>query len=317
MLADADGADEDGLAFVPIFTPSSGTYLAQVSVYNNTGGNATLIAWLDFNGNGTFDAGETCQAIPPIPSSPLPQNRFLFWPSAPSTLPNGSFTYLRIRITRATNGMTNANATGYYEDGETEDYRILVDDFPLKVNLLSFGAQVTADDKVKLDWVTSGEENFNGFEVQRSADNINWTVLTTVFATGNGNQSENDYTYIDLQPLPGKSFYRLRLVSGNGKFSYSETRTVNIKKGIQQIIVSPNPANDVATLSVYSLLDTECEINIMDMNGRFVYKQTVAIHKGTNNIDLPIVKKMSSGLYLVQVRIQDDVFVEKLIINKK
>lgn len=213
--------------------------------------------------------------------------------------------------------MTNANATGYYEDGETEDYRVLVDDFPMKINLLSFDAHVTADDKVKLDWLTSGEENFNGFEVQRSADNINWTVLTTVYATGNGNPSENDYAYIDLQPLPAKSFYRLRLVSGDGKFSYSQVRTVNIKKGIQKITVSPNPAIDIANLSVYSLLDTESEINIMDMNGRFVYKQAVAIRKGTNNIDLPIVKKLSSGLYLVQVRVQDDVFVEKLIINKK
>lgn len=317
VLADADGADEDGLAFVPVFASSSGTYLAQVSVYNNTGGNATLIAWLDYNGNGTFDAGETCQAIPPIPSSPLAQNRFLFWPSAPSTLPNGSFTYLRIRITKAVNGMTAANATGYYEDGETEDYRVLVDDFPMKVNLLSFNAQVIADDKVKLDWVTSGEENFNGYEVQRSADHINWTVLTTVFATGNGNQSENNYTYIDLQPLPGKSFYRLRLVSGDGKSGYSEIRAVNIKKGIQQMSISPNPANDIASLSVYSLLDTESEITIMDMSGRLMYRQTAEVSKGANHIDLPIVKKLNSGLYLVRVRIQDEVLTEKLIINKK
>ncbi|HEV7781714.1 MAG TPA: hypothetical protein VGO58_10645, partial [Chitinophagaceae bacterium] len=68
LPANADGADEDGLAFVPLFSP--GSYLAQVRVYNNTGGNATLIAWLDFNGNGSFDPGEACQAQSPLPSSP-------------------------------------------------------------------------------------------------------------------------------------------------------------------------------------------------------------------------------------------------------
>ena len=317
VLADADGSDEDGLAFVPIFTPSTGVYLARVSVYNNTGGNATLIAWLDFNGNGTFDAGETCQALPPVPSSPLAQNYFLFWPSAPSTLANGSFTYLRVRFTKSIHGMGTANATGYYEDGETEDYRVVVDDFPLKVNLLSFDAKLTTDDKVKLEWTTSGEENFNGFEVQRSVNNSNWSVLTTVYATGNGNQLENNYTYIDLQPLPSKSFYRLRLISGNGTFRYSEVRAVIINKGIQQIIVSPNPANDVAALSVHSLLDAESEISIIDMNGRLLYPQAVKVNKGVNNIDLPVVKKLSSGLYLVQLRMNDEVFVEKLIISKK
>ena len=317
VLANADGADEDGLAFVPIFFPGSGAYLAQVSVYNNTGGNATLIAWLDFNGNGTFDAGEACQALPPVSSSPLAQNQFLFWPSAPSTLPNGSYTYLRIRITKAVNGMSGANATGYYEDGETEDYRVRVDFFPLKVDLLSFDAKLTAEDYVKLDWVTSGEENFNGFEVQRSADNSNWTVLTTMYAKGNGNPLENNYTHIDLQPLPVKSFYRLRLVSGNGKFRYSEVRAVTIKKGIQQIMISPNPASDAATISVHSLLDAESEISIIDMNGTLLYRQAVAVSKGMNNIDLPVVKKLSSGLYLVQLKIKDEVSVEKLIINKK
>ena len=213
--------------------------------------------------------------------------------------------------------MSSANATGYYENGETEDYRVVVDDYPLKVNLLSFDAKTTADDKVKLDWVTSGEENFNGFEVQRSADNINWTVLTTVFATGNGNQSENDYAYIDLQPLPGKSFYRLKLVSGDGKYRYSEVRTVTIKRGLQQIIVSPNPASDVATVSVYSLLDAESEISIFDVSGRLVYSQAVTVSKGLNKTDLPVVKNLNSGLYLVQVRIRDEVSVEKLIISKK
>ena len=317
VLADADGADEDGLAFVPIFSPSAGNYLAQVSVYNNTGGNATLIAWLDFNGNGTFDAGEACQAIPPVPPSPSAQNRFLYWPSAPTSLPNGSFTYLRIRLTRAVNGMATANSTGYYEDGETEDYRVVVDDFPLKVNLLSFDAKVTGDTKVKLEWITSGEENFNSFEVQRSADNINWTVFATVYATGNGNSLENEYAYMDLQPLPAKSFYRLRLVSGDGKFRYSEVRTVTIKNGIQQIIISPNPASNAAALSVYSLFDAEGEMNIIDINGRLLYRQTIAVSKGINNIDLPVVKKLNSGLYLVQVRVNDEVSVQKLIINKK
>lgn len=317
LPADADGADEDGLAFVPILSPITGSYLAQVSLYNNTGGNATLIAWLDFNGNGTFDAAEACQAIPPVPSSAAMQNRFLFWPSAPTPVPNGAYTYLRIRLTRAIHGMTNANPTGYYEDGETEDYTVLVDDFPLTVNLLSFNAKLLANDKVKLDWKTSGEENFNGFEIQRSADNINWAVLGTVNATGNGSPDENDYIYTDLNPLTSKSFYRLRLISGDGKFRYSEIRTITIKRGVQEISISPNPASEVATLSVLSLVDGEAGINISDMGGRTVHRQLVTVSKGMNNIDIPVVQKLNSGVYIVQVRLNQETIAEKLIISKK
>ncbi len=317
LPANADGADEDGLAYVPIFSPGAGNYLAQVSVYNNTGGNATLIAWLDFNGNGTFDTGEACQTIPPVPSSTSMQNRFLFWPSAPTPIPNGSYTYLRIRMTRAVHGMTNANPTGYYEDGETEDYTVLVDNFPLSVNLLSFNAKLIADDLVKLDWTTSGEENFNGFEIQRSTDNINWTVLGTLNATGNGTALENEYFFTDMNILPAKSFYRLRLISGDGKFRYSEVKTVNIKNGIQEITVSPNPASSMATLSVNALLNSEGLLSISDINGKLVYRQSVTLNKGVNTIDMPVVQKLNSGIYMVQVSINNETMTEKLIIQKK
>src|SRR4029079_13100132 len=80
---------EDGLSFVPIFSPASGTYLAQCQVFNNTGANATVCAWLDFNGNGLFDAAEAINPITVV-SNAATQTIPLNWPSAPSTLPFGS-----------------------------------------------------------------------------------------------------------------------------------------------------------------------------------------------------------------------------------
>lgn len=316
VLADADGSDEDGLPFVPIFDPGSGTYGAQVSIYNNTGENATVIAWLDFNGNGTFDTGEACQAQPAVPSSSSPQTRFLFWPSAPTPIPNGGHTYLRIRLTKASHSMNNTKATGYYEDGETEDYRVLVDNFPLSVNLLSFDAKLISDKNVKLEWTTSGEDNFTGFEIQRSTDNNNWTALGTVFATGNGSSSVNYYSYNDMDPLSGRSFYRLLLISGANQSRFSETRTVLIKKGIQQIIVTPNPATDKASLIINSFAAADASIDVYDVSGKFVHRQVNSIQNGINNIDLLFIARVESGIYFIKVSMNGESITEKLVINK-
>jgi hypothetical protein len=315
-LANADGADEDGLAFVPIFSPTAGNYLAQVSVYNNTGENATLIAWLDFNGNGLFDSGEACQAPPVVTSMALMQNRYLYWPSAPTSLPYGSYTYLRIRLVKASAGMTNSNPTGYYDHGETEDYRILVDSYPLKANLLSFYAKVVTSDNVELKWNTSGEENFTGFEVQRSANNSNWISIGTINAKGNGLAGENNYIYNDSNPLKGKSYYRLKLISGDGKYSNSEVRTITIQKGIQQITISPNPAKDKMNLFINSNINAQVAVTITDMSGKSVYRQYASVKKGINNIDLAVTKKISSGTYIARVVINEEVFTEQIIINK-
>jgi GEVED domain/Secretion system C-terminal sorting domain len=317
MDATGDGSDEDGLlGAVPIFSPTANNYLAQVSIYNNTGENATLIAWLDFNGNGVFDSGEACQAPPVVTSMASAQNRYLYWPSAPTLLTAGSYTYLRIRLVRASSGMTNSNPTGYYSNGETEDYRVLVDNYPLKANLLSFDAKVITADNAQLTWNTKGEENFAGFEIQRSADNTNWISLGMVNAKGNGLSGHNSYTYNDLAPLKSKSYYRLKLISGDGKNKNSEVRTITIKKGIQQISISPNPAKDKVSLFINSNVNAEVSVNVSDINGKIVYRQSGAVKRGVNNIDLAVAKILSNGTYIVRTVINDEVFTQQLIINK-
>ncbi len=317
VLANADGADEDGIAYVPIFSPGAGNYLVQVSVYNNTGVNATLIAWLDYNGNGVFDSGEACQAQPVVASMPSLQNRFLYWPSAPTTLPNGSYTYLRIRLVVTSSGMTNSNPTGYYDNGETEDYRVAVDNFPLKADLLSFNAKIITNDNVELKWNSSGEENFSGYEVQRSADNNDWNVWDFVLAKGNGLSEAVSYLYNDLRPIPGTSFYRLKLISNDGKFKYSEIRTVTIQKGIRQITILPNPASDKVSLLINTSFDATASIAVTDISGRVLHRQTALLRKGINNTDLPVINKLSSGMYFVQVEINNELFARKLIIKKE
>jgi len=202
--ASGDGGDEDGLAFVSVFDPGTQAYLVQTQVYNNTGANATLCAWLDYNGNNVFDASEGLAPIT-VGSSSSPQSFYLYWSGIVSTIPAGSFTYLRIRLTSATNGMTASNPTGYYNDGETEDYRVLVDDFLLPVTLLSFSARAINSTTVRLNWITTSEDNLAGFEIERSADGINWSTIAFVNAKGNGQTADNNYLYNELQALKGKS----------------------------------------------------------------------------------------------------------------
>src|SRR5690606_1191398 len=157
-----------------ILPPGAGSsYVVQVSAYNNSGADATMIAWLDYNGNGTFDAAEAVSPIT-VPSSSSAQNFWLFWPSSPNTFSNGQYTYLRVRITSASASMTTSHATGFFTNGEVEDYRILVDNFPLATHLLNFDA-VTQGKKVKLNWSATEDAGTLGYEIERSNDNISWS----------------------------------------------------------------------------------------------------------------------------------------------
>lgn len=213
--------------------------------------------------------------------------------------------------------MANDKATGYYEDGETEDYRVIVDNFPLRVDLLSFNAALNAADEVLLDWSTSGEENFFGFEVQRSSDNINWAPLQTLFATGNGNHDVNYYNYTDISPFSGTSFYRLKMINGDGRFRYSPVKMISLDKGIDKITVSPVPANDRASLIVRTYSDGELSLQVSDISGRIVYNRVVSVRKGENVIDLPFVQQAGDGMYFINARLNGKQETAKLLVIKK
>src|SRR5690606_1274737 len=96
-MADADGADEDAIA-TPLPDLYMGTlnYTVNVNVFNNTGADATLIGWLDYNHNGTFEALEAVQVT--VPSSAVTQNVPITWTAitVPATANNNTF--LRIRL---------------------------------------------------------------------------------------------------------------------------------------------------------------------------------------------------------------------------
>lgn len=124
------GIQDDAVTFplTPILTTDS-TYSLDMTVTNNTGQDANLYVWIDFNENGIFEGQEAASAII-IPTHIAPSQV-----TAIFNLPNvplAGTTYVRARIT--TDTLINANAgdltledtrsLGAATDGEVEDYII-------------------------------------------------------------------------------------------------------------------------------------------------------------------------------------------------
>ena len=314
--ATGDGNDDnDGLTLVTIFDPSTNQYLATAQVYNHTGANARLIAWFDYNGNGVFDATEALAPIT-IPSSTAVQSINLFWPSISSSLVSGSSTFLRVRLTSSSNGMTSANATGYYSNGEVEDYRVLVDDFPLSVNLLTFEARAIDNKTVKLNWTTIDEPGAPGSNVERSIDGINWVSIGFMNAIESAGNEQHNYTFKDIQAVKGRSFYRLKIIDADGSIKYSEVKTIDIYDIAEKVSIMPNPAKSSTTLYINSSTNVLAEVVIRDMLGKKVKVEKFQVMNGINTLALNNLNILMDGTYIVQVIMGDIVLKQKLIISK-
>jgi len=308
ILANSDNYD-DGLPAVDIFNPVSNSYLTSVSIYNNTGSSATICAWLDHDGNGVFDISEGISV--PVPSSGFIQSISLYWPSITSTLSTGTYTYLRIRISSSSNGMTTSNPTGYFNNGEVEDYRVPVNSISLNVQLLSFGVQKTADQKILLEWQLLHEQPTTKYEIQRSSDVKNWTSISLV----TNNSTNTKHCYIDAYPLFGNSFYRLKIHDLDGSVVYSQIKEVVLSDELYMSLM-PNPAYGITKLGVSSALNSSARIRILNAAGFLVYSEEVQIKKGQNLITLGFVDKLMSGIFYVRLETTNRVYTEKLIVKK-
>jgi hypothetical protein len=113
---------------------------------------------------------------------------------------------------------------------------------PLPVELINFNAQLITSGEVKLDWQTASETNNKQFIIQRSIEGYEWENIKTVDGAGNSSVIL-DYVAFDNKPHSGLNYYRLKQIDFNGKFQYSEIKTVNIKN--EKTHIYPNPSNNI------------------------------------------------------------------------
>jgi hypothetical protein len=178
--------------------------------------------------------------------------------------------------------------------------------FPaLPVEMMRFTA-VNKNETVVLDWSTASEKNNNKFVIERSSDGINWVSIGEVMGAGNTN-SATDYTFTDVDPLNGTSYYRLRQIDADGQSSLSKILSVFTSNPL--ISVSPNPFDDVLTIVTTS--KGEVNVAIHDIQGRLLYEISKEVSDGL----LTIYPELASGAYIVKVSVGE--FVEHYRVIKK
>jgi uncharacterized repeat protein (TIGR01451 family) len=112
--ADARGDDENGVSTFQTLTRATTTYTLPATDFA-VSGSGNLYGWVDFDGNGTFDADEfaSTTVTAGVPASDL------VWTGV-SGVTSGASTYVRLRFTADTLGASDAVVAA--GSGEVEDY---------------------------------------------------------------------------------------------------------------------------------------------------------------------------------------------------
>ncbi len=176
---------------------------------------------------------------------------------------------------------------------------------PLPLNLVSFNAG-WEDKNVKIWWSTSNEINTKEFVIERSNDAANFITVGKVNA--NNQLTNNNYSYIDNNPSADKSYYRLKMVDKDGKYTYSNL--IALKSGkIQTLGIYPNPAITTIVVS-HEKAKSNSSIVIMSGDGKRVFVQNIQAGSSFSNVN---ISKLATGTYFVVATIDNEKSTSKFV----
>ena len=175
----------------------------------------------------------------------------------------------------------------------------------LPIDLLSFDAKFNGK-SVDLIWTTATETNNDYFTIERSMDAKNYQVVDNVKGAGNSN-SILSYSYNDREPFTGTIYYRLKQTDYDGKNETfppvavsNSTVQSQLPLGINS--VSPNPFTNSFFLEFDSQSQEVVEINIYNVRGQIICKDTYRPSEGINRYTYTDQNDLSPGYYVLTLK---------------
>ncbi|MFZ4590981.1 MAG: G8 domain-containing protein [Ignavibacteria bacterium] len=175
----------------------------------------------------------------------------------------------------------------------------------LPVSLSSLSSSVIGRN-IKLNWITSSENNNTGFEIERALANNEAPVYTkTGFVTGKGTtNTPTNYSFEDRNLNTGKYKYRLKQIDVNGNFEYFNLNGevevgVPTKYDLSQNY--PNPFNPKTKINFEIPYDSKVKMIIYDVTGREIKTIVNEVRTAGYHTIVFDGSDISSGIYFYRI----------------
>ena len=180
----------------------------------------------------------------------------------------------------------------------------------LPIELSTFEVEALENSYNKLTWITESERNSSHFEIEKSDDGKEFYSVDKVTAAGNSTQK---LSYLELDKSENSliTYYRLKLVDFDGKFTYSPIKAVK-NSSSEAVSVYPNPSEDGKINIELNSSKKYDKISIYSNNGKLIEEIEL-------NFDAQIqvdLGHLNNGIYQVVLSNDSEIVTKKVVLNK-
>lgn len=160
----------------------------------------------------------------------------------------------------------------------------------LPIKLTSFTA-TSFNNNIKLNWATENDIPGTLFEIEESADGVNYKTVHSIRSTTQSSGSQQ-YQYILSENITGKEFYRIKITEPGASVKYSEIRTVSAQ-GYSGLLIYPTVASRQFSASL-SADYINGRLKVYNNTGAMVYSAAIT------QADLKVSANWNKGVYYVR-----------------
>jgi hypothetical protein len=167
--------------------------------------------------------------------------------------------------------------------------------YALPVELMVFSA-ARNDKDVVLKWQTVLEQNASHFEMERSFDGREFTVIGKVNAAG-----ASGYNFTDINAAGVALYYRLKVVDKDGRFKYSQVVSIRKDKN-EGIKIYPTIITAEAVIAeIISETSKTISIQLLNIEGKILSVITRNLFAGNNKVNIPVESSLPAGQLFVRI----------------
>ena len=170
------------------------------------------------------------------------------------------------------------------------------------VTIASIKANVQ-NDKVSVDWNVENQSNMKQYEVERSADGKNFSIVAEIAANNN---SSSSYNWLDENAAQGNNYYRIRSVDVNGKIEYSSIVKAQISNVSVSLKIYPNPAVDAkVNIRFENQPGGVYYARLLNSIGQVITSKKIVRTAGNSIETIEWNKNAARGIYNLQITMPD------------
>jgi hypothetical protein len=170
----------------------------------------------------------------------------------------------------------------------------------LPIKLTSFSGCLV-ESKPQLKWSVAENETGEHFEIEKSTDGLNYSVIGVVPVTSKiGAES---YVYSENIILAGGAYYRIKVVNKDATMAY--TKFISLKNDgktlASAITLMQNPVQNMLSFQFNAAVSEDATVSIYNVTGVKVQSFAIKMWKGVNSILHPLDSRIGRGTYILEI----------------